>query len=67
MTSPYEVTAIGPPGIAGTFGDSVTAKRFKRYVDEYRMSFSVKQRKNLTLAAAVEPPLKYARTGGPTR
>ncbi|WP_432825300.1 DUF881 domain-containing protein [Dactylosporangium sp. CA-092794] len=69
VTSPYEVTAIGPPDIADTFGGSATAKRFKRYVEEYRMQFSVKKRTNLTLAAAAEPPLKYATTpsGGPTR
>jgi uncharacterized protein YlxW (UPF0749 family) len=71
VTSPYEVTAIGPPDIADTFGASGTAKRFKRYVEEYRMQFSVKKRTNLTLAGSGEPPLKYARTpspsGGPTR
>ncbi|WP_433204710.1 DUF881 domain-containing protein [Dactylosporangium sp. CS-047395] len=76
VTSPYEVTAIGPPDLAGTFGDSATAKRFKRYVEEYRMQFSVKKRANLTLAGAAEPPLKYASpvpvpssspSGGPTR
>ncbi|MGI5242813.1 DUF881 domain-containing protein [Dactylosporangium sp. CA-139066] len=73
VTSPYEVTAIGPPDIADTFSSSGVAKRFKRYIDEYRMQFSVKKRTNLTLAAAAEPPLRYARTpsptpsGGPTR
>ncbi|MFI5910523.1 DUF881 domain-containing protein [Dactylosporangium sp. NPDC051541] len=69
VTSPYEVTAIGPPDITGRFEDSATAKRFKRYVEEYRMQFSVRQRTGLTLDGAGEPPLKYARTpsGGPTR
>ncbi|MER7008552.1 DUF881 domain-containing protein [Dactylosporangium sp. NPDC000555] len=73
VTSPYEVTAIGPPDIADTFGRSVTAKRFKRFVDEYRMQFGVKKRTKLTLPAAAEPPLRYARSpspspsGGPTR
>ncbi|GAA2343887.1 DUF881 domain-containing protein [Dactylosporangium salmoneum] len=73
VTSPYEVTAIGPPDINDRFNGSSTAKRFKRYVEEYRMQFSVRKRTNLTLAAAAEPPLKYARTpsptpsGGPTR
>ena len=62
VTSPYEVTAIRPPDLAGTFGASSTAKRFKRYAEEYRMQFSVKQRPGLTLAGAAEPPLKYART-----
>ncbi|WP_432972916.1 DUF881 domain-containing protein [Dactylosporangium sp. CA-233914] len=66
VTSPYEVTAIGPADIAGTFGDSATAKRFKRYIEQYRMQFSVKKRTNLTLAGAAEPPLKYARTPAPT-
>lgn len=73
VTSPYEVTAIGPADIADAFNGSATAKRFRRYVDEYRMQFSVRKRANLTLAAAAEPSLKYARTpspspsGGPTR
>jgi uncharacterized protein YlxW (UPF0749 family) len=67
VTSPYEVAAIGPPDLAETFGRSATAQRFKRYVEEYRMQFSVKKRTKLTLAAAAEPPLKYARTGGPPR
>ncbi|MEV6924889.1 DUF881 domain-containing protein [Dactylosporangium sp. NPDC051485] len=73
VTSPYEVTAIGPPDITDRFNGSSTAKRFKRYVEEYRMQFSVRKRTNLTLAGAAEPPLKYARTpsptpsGGPTR
>jgi uncharacterized protein YlxW (UPF0749 family) len=71
VTSPYEVAAIGPADISGVFERSATAKRFKRYVDSYRMQFSVKKRANLTFGAAAEPPLKYARTpspsGGPSR
>jgi uncharacterized protein YlxW (UPF0749 family) len=66
VTSPYEVTAIGPPDIAERFDGSATAKRFKRYAEEYRMQFSVKKRTKLTLAGAAEPPLKYARTPAPT-
>ncbi|MER7276528.1 DUF881 domain-containing protein [Dactylosporangium sp. NPDC000244] len=66
VTSPYEVTAIGPPDLADRFNASATAKRFKRYVDEYRMQFGVKKRANLALAGAAEPPLKYARTPAPT-
>ncbi|GAA3210163.1 DUF881 domain-containing protein [Dactylosporangium siamense] len=60
VTSPYDVSAIGPPDLADTFSASATAKRFRRYVDNYRMQFGVKARKNLTLAAAPEPPLRYA-------
>nr|BFE56756.1 DUF881 domain-containing protein [Dactylosporangium thailandense] len=66
VTSPYEVTAIGPPDLADRFNASATAKRFKRYVDEYRMQFGVKKRTNLALAGAAEPPLQYARTPAPT-
>jgi uncharacterized protein YlxW (UPF0749 family) len=73
VTSPYEVTAIGPPDISDAFSSSAVAKRFRRYIDEYRMQFGVKQRTKLTLAAAAQPSLKYARpieptpSGGPTR
>ncbi|WP_433617306.1 DUF881 domain-containing protein [Dactylosporangium sp. CA-139114] len=66
VTSPYEVTAIGPPDLAEQFNASATAKRFTRYVDEYRMQFGVKKRSNLALAGAAEPPLRYARTPAPT-
>ncbi|GAA0725978.1 DUF881 domain-containing protein [Dactylosporangium roseum] len=66
VTSPYEVAAIGPGELAATFEKSPTAKRFKRYVDSYRMQFSVKKRTGLVLAAAPEPPLRYARPPSPS-
>ncbi|GGM25178.1 DUF881 domain-containing protein [Dactylosporangium sucinum] len=66
VTSPYDVTAIGPGDLAQRFEGSPTAKRFKRYVDSYRMQFSVKKRTKLTLAAAPEPPLRYARPPSPS-
>ena len=66
VTSPYEVAAIGPGDLADTFGGSPTAKRFKRYVDSYRMQFIVKKRTNLTLPAAPEPPLRYAHPPSPS-
>lgn len=66
VTSPYEVTAIGPGDLADTFGDSPTAKRFRRYVDNYRMQFSIKERKGLVLPAAAEPPLRYAHPPSPS-
>ena len=66
VTSPYEVSAIGPPDLADAFSSSATAKRFRRYVDNYRMQFGVKARRGLTLAAAPEPPLRYAHPPSPS-
>ncbi len=60
VTAPYEVAAIGPGGLRDAFNDSVTARRFRSYVDAYRMQFSVKQRDGMTLPAAGEPQLRYA-------
>jgi uncharacterized protein YlxW (UPF0749 family) len=66
VTSPYDVSAIGPGDLSDTFGRSATAKRFKRYVDSYRMQFGVKARKGLVLNAAPEPPLRYAHPPAPS-
>jgi uncharacterized protein YlxW (UPF0749 family) len=65
VTAPYEVSAIGPGGLRDDFDDSVTAKRFRKYVVAYRMQFSVKRRANMTLPAAAEPLLRYAQTAPP--
>jgi uncharacterized protein YlxW (UPF0749 family) len=62
VTAPYEVTAIGPSDMESSFADSATAKRFRRYVDAYRMQFSVKRKDDMTLPAAAEPRLRYAKT-----
>jgi uncharacterized protein YlxW (UPF0749 family) len=61
VTPPYEVAAIGPGGLRDEFDSSVTARRFRSYVDAYRMQFSVKQRDGMTLPAASEPQLRYAK------
>ena len=61
VTPPYEVAAIGPGGLRDAFDSSVTARRFRSYVDAYRMQFSVKQRDGMTLPAASEPQLRYAK------
>jgi uncharacterized protein YlxW (UPF0749 family) len=60
VTAPYEISAIGPDDLRDTFGKSVTARRFRGYVDAYRMQFSVRQRDSITLPAAGEPQLRYA-------
>lgn len=65
VTAPYEVSAIGPGDLESTFADSVTAQRFRKYVDTYRMQFGVKQKDDMTLPAAAEPRLRHARTPAP--
>jgi uncharacterized protein YlxW (UPF0749 family) len=65
VTAPYEVAAIGPDGLRDAFNDSVTARRFRGYVDAYRMQFSVRQHTGMTLPAASEPQLRYAKPPPP--
>ena len=64
VTGPYQIAAIGPDQDA--FTGSATAQRFRRYVDTYRMQFSVKARTGLTLVAAPDPALRYAHVPSPS-
>jgi uncharacterized protein YlxW (UPF0749 family) len=64
VSAPYEVSAIGPDDLDKRFADSGTARRFRRFVDAYGMQFSVKKQRGMTLAAAGEPDLGYARPVG---
>ncbi|HZN18649.1 MAG TPA: DUF881 domain-containing protein [Micromonosporaceae bacterium] len=64
VSSPYEVSAIGPGELARRFNDSATARRFRRYVTAYGMAFDVRPRDDLTLPAAADPQLRYARPQG---
>lgn len=61
LTSPYQVVAIGGDDLAGRFGKSATASRFRRYVETYRMGFEIRERDGLRLPAAPEARLHYAR------
>ena len=63
VTGPYEIAAIGTE--QDVFAGSATAVRFRRYADAYRMQFTVKSHKGLTLAAASDPDLRYARIPSP--
>jgi uncharacterized protein YlxW (UPF0749 family) len=60
VTSPYEVSAIGPGGLDRRFADSATGRRFKRIAEVYRMEYAVRGQRALTLPAAGEPQLRYA-------
>ena len=60
VTGPYEVAAVGPDDLVERFNGSPTAKRFRRYVQVYRMQFSVRDRDRLVLGAAPGPRLRFA-------
>jgi uncharacterized protein YlxW (UPF0749 family) len=60
VTGPYEIAAIGPQDLDRRFNDSSTAKRFRRYVEVYRMRFSVRPAAGLVLPATADPQLRYA-------
>jgi uncharacterized protein YlxW (UPF0749 family) len=66
VTGPYRVAAIGPGDLDKRFNASTTAKRFRRYVEIYRMQFSVKKQGDLTLPAATGSDLRYAHAPSPS-
>jgi uncharacterized protein YlxW (UPF0749 family) len=66
ITRPYQLSAIGPDGIDKRLADSATGKRFKRFVETYRMLFEIKTRDGLTLPAGADPGLRYARPPQPS-
>jgi uncharacterized protein YlxW (UPF0749 family) len=61
ITSPYEVVAIGPGDLNKRFSDSSTGELFRELVTDYHMQVSVKSQGNLTIAAAADPQLHYAK------
>ncbi|MFC8617984.1 DUF881 domain-containing protein [Micromonospora purpureochromogenes] len=60
VTSPYEVTAIGPRSMRDKFDDSRAAYLMRRVAKETGLSFQVRDADDLTLPAAPEPRLRYA-------
>jgi uncharacterized protein YlxW (UPF0749 family) len=61
VTRPYHLSAIGPAGIDKRLADSATGKRFKRFVETYRMQFDIEAKDGLTLPAGADPGLQHAR------
>jgi uncharacterized protein YlxW (UPF0749 family) len=61
LTGPYEISAIGPDTMQRDFANSTTARTFRQLVDAFGMSFEVRKRNNLSLPAASDPQLRYAR------
>jgi uncharacterized protein YlxW (UPF0749 family) len=61
VTGPYEVSAIGPDQLGRRFKDSPVARLFRSLTVEYGMSFDTRAVNGLTLPAANEPQLRYAK------
>ncbi|MEH1169546.1 DUF881 domain-containing protein [Micromonospora sp. CPCC 205539] len=61
VTGPYEVSAIGPGSLKRRFEDSRNAALMRRVAQEAGLSFSVRDADDLTLPAAPEPQLRYAK------
>jgi uncharacterized protein YlxW (UPF0749 family) len=60
MLGPYEVTAIGPSSMGDDFNASGTARTYNELVKSKGLSFSVKERSDLTIPAAPDPVLRFA-------
>ncbi|MFI9638451.1 DUF881 domain-containing protein [Micromonospora sp. NPDC051925] len=60
VTSPYEVSAIGPRSLRDRFDDSRSAYLMRRVARDTGLSFEVRETDDLTLPAAPEPRLRYA-------
>ncbi|GAA5180768.1 DUF881 domain-containing protein [Rugosimonospora acidiphila] len=61
ITSPYQVVAIGPDDLQKRFDGSSTGELFRELATDYHMQVSVKSQNDLTVAAAADPQLHYAK------
>ncbi len=61
LTQPYEVVAIGPDDLAERYSSSGTAAEYRRLHDTYGMKVSVTERSHVTVPAAPDATLQYAR------
>jgi uncharacterized protein YlxW (UPF0749 family) len=60
ISSPYDVSAIGPEDLDKRFTDSATGQRFRGFAAYYNMTVAVRRQNDLTLPAAPDPQLHYA-------
>jgi uncharacterized protein YlxW (UPF0749 family) len=60
ISSPYDVSTIGPEDLDKRFSDSLTGQRFRGYAANYNMTVAVHRQGDLTLPAAPDPQLHYA-------
>lgn len=61
VIGPYEVSAIGPGQLERRFRDSAAARLLNSVAEEHGMSFDFRGVDDLTLPAATEPQLRYAK------
>ncbi|MFG3556577.1 DUF881 domain-containing protein [Micromonospora sp. NPDC047557] len=61
VTGPYEVSAIGPGSMRRKFEDSRSAAVMQDVAQKTGLSFGVRKAEDLTLPAAPEPQLRYAK------
>jgi uncharacterized protein YlxW (UPF0749 family) len=60
VTSPYEVSAIGPGSMRDRFDESRAADLMRKVARDTGLSFGVKKADGVTLPAAPQPRLRYA-------
>ncbi|MEV1289177.1 DUF881 domain-containing protein [Micromonospora sp. NPDC049679] len=65
VTGPYEVSAIGPDQMERRFKDTPAARLLRQVSADHGMSYAVRSAGNLSLPAAGEPQLRYARPSPP--
>jgi uncharacterized protein YlxW (UPF0749 family) len=65
VTTPYQVTAIGPDDLAKDFRDGYAGRFFKELAAKYGMSFDATDADDVTLAAATELKLRVAEPSTP--
>ncbi|GAA4216314.1 DUF881 domain-containing protein [Actinocatenispora rupis] len=61
VTDPYKITAVGPDSMRSRFDSSAVGARYRDFAKRYHMGFGVQSSAELTLSAAPEQPLRYAR------
>jgi uncharacterized protein YlxW (UPF0749 family) len=62
VTSPYEISAIGPGGLETTFNRSGSATALRDLADRYGLTLSTRSENNLNLPPAPNPTLRYAQS-----
>ncbi|GAA3352004.1 DUF881 domain-containing protein [Amorphoplanes nipponensis] len=60
VTTPYQVVAIGPKDLAGTFREGAAGRFFRALNNKFGITYDVTVVSNVTLDAAAEPNLRQA-------
>jgi uncharacterized protein YlxW (UPF0749 family) len=60
VTTPYQVVAIGPEDLSGTFSDGSAGRFFRALNTRFGITYDVAEVKDVTLDAATEPNLRQA-------